>query len=1120
MQRASCPGRAPNLLLPGPDPGSGLLGQSSLHLGGLGQRGFGFFSGRLLVLFLLLLLAFLGVVPATAQIPVSRFGRLTVEDGLPHSAIFSIAQGPSGFLWLATQTGLCRWDGYGCRVFRHDPEDPTSLPSDIVSDMAVDGQGELWCGTQEGLARFDRASERFERWSHDPDDPRSLPNDRVYDLLVDRRGTLWVGTHRGMARFDPESRSFVRIGGGEGAVGRGPGHLTVADIYEDEEGTFWIGTFGGLFQCDPETWQCQVFRHDPEDPTSLTHDLINDIAEDAVGDLWIATGGGLSRFLPETRTFERPFLAGLDLGKLRIFELLTDRRGDLWVGTANHGLVRIPANGDGARGFLHDPGEPDSLIGNRILSMAEDSRGNLWFGTYVGVSNWVPYHQQFATFRQRPGQTATLSGNNISALLESDEDTLWVGTWDRGLNRLDRGSAQVTQFHADPSDPHSLPDETVTSLLIDRRGDLWVGTWGGLARWDFRSQGFEVVHSARGEPPIDTVNAVHEDQAGQLWVGHIAGLARFDPRSRHLVALAEDEGVGEKWVRRIAESADGSLWLVGTFQGLLRRAPAANQFEPYRATLYDPGCEGEGLDLLFQKPGKLWVVTDAGLIRFDLESDRSTCYPDKQFGGHLAQMVSITEASDGSLWMGSDRGLRRFDPASEGVESYGFEDGLQSSVFSTRSAFASPRGELFFGGIRGFNAFYPEQLQHDKTPPTIMISGLWIHDRLVGPRAQDPESPLEQSILETTELVLDYHQATVTFELAALDFAAPRSTRYAYRMEGLESQWVEADAERRFARYVQLPSGRYTFRARAGNRDEVWGDERVLRIVVEPAFWRGAWAYATYALLGMLVVTAYVRSQRRKLDQERAVTARERDISRRLREMDRIKDRLLGERQRLVDDLRMRNEELAEISVSTMHDLTNPLTTIQAYLGSIRRDHQQGRSDRIGELARISSSTPACEPLDLGSLIRRKLGELGLGPKTEVSIGAALTWVEGDPSLLEILIEQLLRNAQQNASSSRPLRLEIKGRIDEDRLVLEMRDNGKGVDPRYHRRVFKLFESFEPVGPVGSGVGLSLARRIVELHGGQIRLESTGPDQGTAVVFDLPLDKAGEQEPEQPALAE
>lgn len=1120
MWQSGCPERVPLSSLSAPKPESGRPGSWSLRSGrvrwplaGLGA----------------LVLALIWTLSAAAQVPVSRFGRLTVEDGLPHSATFSIRQGPNGFLWFGTQSGLCRWDGYGCRIFRHDPSDPTSLPSDFVTGMVVDGKGELWLATQNGLARFDGPNEGFERWSHDPSDPGSLPDDMVHVVFVDGRGTLWVGTHRGLARFDPSTGRFERMDGGGDSAEQGIGQQTIYAIDQDEEGALWVGTVRGLFRCRPEPWQCVAFRHAPGDPTSIGHDLILAITEDTAGNLWVGTGGGLDRFLDESGTFERFSLPGVGSDNLRIFELLADQRGDLWVGIANHGVARIPADGGEPEGFLHNPGEPESVIGNRVISMAEDHQGSLWFGTYVGVSNWIPTHQQFATFRQRPGEPSTLSGNNISALLESDAETLWVGTWDRGLNRLDRGSAQVTQFRADPSNLHSLPDETVTSLLIDGEGDLWVGTWGGLARHDPGRGGFERIPMRNGGPPIGAVTAMHEDSTGQLWVGHFAAVTRFDERSRQLVPFAVEEGLGEGWITAIVESADGSLWLAGNFEGLLRLAPGGEQLETYHPDSRDTRCGEKGLDLLSQAPDRLWVVTDRGLERYDLSAGRSTCYPVEQLGG---QVVSIAEAPDGSLWMGSDRGLKRLDPANGAVEGYGVEDGLQASVFSARSAFASPRGELFFGGIRGFNAFYPERLHRETDPPPIVISSLRIHDRPVAPRWQDPGSPLESSILETTELVLDHRQSTVTFELAALDFAAPRSSRYAYRMEGLEDHWVQTDAERRFARYVQLPPGHYTFRARAGSRHGAWGEERALHLVVEPAPWRSPWAYAAYTLLVVLLVTAYVRLQRLKLAKERAIARREREVSQRLRELDRFKDRLLGERQRLVDDLRLRNEELAEISVSAAHDLSNPLTTIRAFVGSMRRDLDQGRSDRFGqdlgridgaarsmrrmlaglhEIARIASSTPVRESVDLAALIRYQVREQACdASEAELSIDPDIPRVIGDPALLEALVGHLVRNAFEHASPSRPLRLAVGGERRGGRVVFELRDNGKGIDPRYRERVFKLFESLEPAGHGGRGLGLSLARRIVELHGGQIRLESAGIDQGTIVVFDLPLTSSTE----------
>ena len=370
---------------------------------------------RLLLSSLLVSLA-LASAPLWAQVPAVRFEHISVEDGLSHSAVNAIEQDRHGFLWFATRNGLNRYDGYRFRVFQHDPEDPDSLPHNSVFDVMEDRQGRLWVVTHSGLDRFHRDEERFIRYRHDPANPRSISSDLVGMVYEDRAGRLWVGTLDGLNRLE-SGGTFVRYPhdpADEGSLS----DPRIVDLTEDREGRLWVGTYGGLDRLDGQSGTFRHFRHDPADPRSLSDNLVNAIREDADGVLWVGTARGLNRFDRETETFTRYRQGSVDLTTERIWELFVDQLGEVWVGTLNDGLIRIPRGGGAPTQYRHDARDPWSLNGDRVQAIFEDRSGILWVSTYVGVNKYDRRREQFAIYRREPSREQSLTDSNISAILE------------------------------------------------------------------------------------------------------------------------------------------------------------------------------------------------------------------------------------------------------------------------------------------------------------------------------------------------------------------------------------------------------------------------------------------------------------------------------------------------------------------------------------------------------------------------------------------------------------------------------------------------------------------------------------------------------------------------------
>ncbi len=1120
-----------------------------------------------------LLLAIAGFLAGSGAGGAETFGipfhRLSREQGLSQVTVTCLLQDRTGFLWVGTQDGLNRYDGYGFRVYKNDPTDPRSLPTNWIEVLAEDRDGNLWVGTQGGgLARWERATGTFVRVPLDPPDPSSPPSVRVRALAFDRRGDLWAGTFRSGA---------ARIAAG-GEVERfrhdpsDPASLSddrVRAIYEDRAGNLWIGTLAGLDLYDRAspgraTGSFRHLRHDPGDPRSLSDDRVTAILLDHRGALWVGTEQGLNRRDPGggfVRFLHRPEDPA-SLSHDHVGALLEDRSRRLWVGT-DGGLNLLPGPGAGFVRYRHDPGDPRSLSSDRVLALHEDRGGVLWVGTQsAGLNRWNPNTWSFAHYRADPANAGGLSSNSVFAFSEDAAGRLWIGTFGGGLNVLDRSSGDFRHFRHDPADPASLPGDRVAVLHHGRDGTLWVGTAAsGLGRLDalpdppaggtFRTYRHDPEDP--GSLSDYTVSALYEDRGGVLWVGTFrGGLNRLDRDSETFTHFRHHpdrpESLSDDSVTALAEDAEGRLW-VGTFGGGLNRmrrplvgrgVEAQRPGASFRRLRHQEGHpQGLSNDTIYalhvDREGALWAGTQVGLNRLQISP------PAPQGGsGHPARQLSppapegaleelgeeavfrhyferdglasdvvygILPDDGGGLWLSTNSGLSRLDPATGAIESYRASHGLQGDEFNWGAHYRSESGELFFGGHGGFNAFYPDRIASNAAlPPVVMTSFTKLGQPLHFGR------PVE----DVGEIELGHRDDLFSVEFAALDFTAPEENRYRYRLEGLNDAWIDLGSRRRVT-FTDLAPGRYVLRVQGANNDGVWNQEgAAVRIAVQPPWWQTWW----FRGLGFLAVAGALLALHRR------TMGRAERRQRQLAEAERA-----AEREELIARLEAKNTELERFTYTVSHDLKAPLVTIKGFLGFLKRDAAavaagRGTVERMeNDIERINAAAAKMHVLleDLLQLSRigRQVQELEEVPfaevareaveivggqiderRVEVHLAPDLPVVRGDRARLVEVVQNLLQNAVKYMGDQAAPRVEIGAASNGKVPALFVRDNGIGIEPRYHDKVFDLFHRLS-ADSEGTGVGLALVKRIVELHGGRVWVESEGEGRGSTFWFTL-----------------
>lgn len=851
----------------------------------------------------------LAVPPAVrAAAPTLRFETLSMRDGLSQSTVLAIHQDRQGFLWVGTEDGLNRFDGSRFTVYRRRDGDPSSLPHDVVWSIVEDAAGDVWVGTEGGgIARWDRSTDRFERFESGPGqpsltevsvrtlhfdargvlwvgtrdagvlrveprthavtafrstpgDPRSLSDDRIYTIASDADGRVWVGGEGGLDRFEPASATFIRFPHGLERPGGLPSRR-VRHLAVDPDGALWVATFGGgLARLDPRTLRPTVFRHVPDAASTLSHDEVRVLHVDRGGRLWAGTSGGLNLFDRGRQTFTRYVddpSSPTSLGDEQVLSLFEDRGGVLWVGTRSAGLKKW--HRDQARFGHVARSEGHGLNHSSVTAFTEDRGGRLWVGTFGGGLNVIDRASGATTILRQTDGARGPGRDRVMALLRDRQDRIWVGTYDGGVSRLDPGTDRFVTYRHDRLRPSSLAADAVSALFEDSRGRVWVGTFGGgLDRYDPVTDGFVHFPYRAGDPASlssPRVLALAEDRLGRIWVGTGGGgLTRLDPVTGRTERVALNGAAGASGsavaiVFSVHVDPRGTVWLGTQGSGLLRLT----------------GADTERLDAV--------SVTRYG-----------------QSHGLTNHVVyGVLPGSGGDLWLSTNDGLFRFDPRANRFQPFDERDGVQASEFNSGASFRSATGELFFGGINGFNAFRPEVLRATPRVPRVVLTDV----RTFGQPRQGtaPAFSLDR-------LALGYWEDIVTLRFAALDFAAPRGTRYAYRLEGLDNRWIDA-GDGLNVTLTDLAAGRYTLRVKATADGRPWDEVEeslALALDVEAPPWQRWWAYLAYAAAIAAAAAAAVRMHRRRLERE-AVYSRtlEADVRARTAE--------LAERNRLLEQV-------------------------------------------------------------------------------------------------------------------------------------------------------------------------------------------------------------------------
>ncbi|MFO7934275.1 MAG: two-component regulator propeller domain-containing protein [Bacteroidales bacterium] len=1070
------------------------------------------------------------------------FDHLTVNDGLSQNTVNEIYRDSKGFIWVGTNDGLNRYDGYQFHHYHYSYDDTSSISNNRVYEICEDEEENLWVATRGGLNRYDRERDRFDRYTTRSVPGRSLKHNLVRTLCNDHRGNLWIGTLGGGIHVIPAGSDEIRwvdpaSGLPSGKVSR---DQAVCDIFQDRHGTLWVAThLHGISRFDPVSNEYTFYPLQKKNDRAMHLSLGKTIFEDSDGLLWICTeGDGLYTLDPVSGRI-RHFHAYGKGGLLRseIVKDILEFNDRIWIATDGGGLHVYDKSEDAFRYLNMNPEEPGSLSSEAIYSLFMDNQEILWVGTFTGGLNIYDRNlRKFEMHSWEPGNPNSLSHPTVLCFAEQDNGTIWIGTDGGGMNSFDPESKQFTHICSSKGSTGCLTGRAVTS--IHPEGDLlYVGTYnGGMNLYE---PGRGVIGSYRNVPgdPRSLVNnnvwAIQKDTGGFFWIGTSEGIQRFDPVTEQFRLISSPSLSDVRYqdrVTNIYRDREGTLWFGGA--RLYRLNQDRDSLVPVEL---DPHIQSRirNMDIrsVYQdSKNRYWICTEgAGLVYFNPSTDSSRIYSSVD-GLPNNSVHRILEDDRGDLWISTNYGLSCFDPATGKFRNYDLYDGLQSNQFSYAAALRARNGRFYFGGVNGFNVFHPDSIATNEFIPPVVLTELLIFNRPV--EIGGSNSPLQKHISETDQITLKHSQSVITFRFASLNYTSPERNSYQIMMEGFEDEWRDIGTQRS-ATFTNLDAGRYTFRVRGSNNDLVWNETGTsLQIRVLPPWWRSWYAYVVYGFIILVILSIY-----RKVFLYQA----------RLKHDIQIKDL---EKQQIEELNRMELSFFTNIS----HEFKTPLTLIQGPLEQIVSSGSFGpRIDKqlemmrtnvrrllrlinqLMEFRRVKQSTMDLK-VTKGDIVThlKQLKSVfdDLAESREIhydfitSADSQLAWF--DPDKIEKIVFNLLANAFKYTSAGGTIVLElsidrtgkqverIKGAQEavfpDGCFLISVKDSGAGIPPDKLPHIFERFyqaeneERYQPTSDRGTGIGLSLTKSLVEKHHGIIRAEST-PGKGSMFILAIPLTK-------------
>ena len=1050
-----------------------------------------------------------------------KFKQLSAPHSLPTNEVQKVYQDRDGFIWFATRNGLCQYNGYETTLYKSNLYSPDLLTTNSITCLVDDNNNNLWIGTSEGLNVMDKRTGEIKKYK-----APSISNNVVSALCVTRDNTLWVGTDNGLCRYVPEKDTFVVCGDefGDGRLR----YVTIKSLLEDSDGDLWIGTWAqGLFRYSPSTDKVVVYPKINEQYSSHV------IYEDSNKDIWVGSWGyGLFKLRNpkdmENVSYQSFLHENGDDSSLSdniVYDIAEDiNTHTLWVGTRSGlSILRL----DESSSFInYKSGKSDYRIpSDEVNSIMRDSQKNMWIGAIGGGVLMADTRQPAFALHTLNFGDEDIPVTSVRTLFADSDQNLWIGVGTYGLARREYVTGELKMYSHIP-EFSGVKDLPSLFAVVQRKksGDIWFGMYNG-GIYVYR-KGEKVKHLTTKNSAFltsDCVSALYEDYEGNCWVGTRGGIGvrLSDGTDYRFETMNFNDSLSAGWiyVRDIVQDMDNSVWLATSNFGVIHitgdvRQPSTLKYENY--SFHNRKLiTNTVLCMHIDRFGRLWAGTEGGGLYLYNRSTGQFEEKTRTYSIPGDVIVSIEEDKSGNLWLGTVSGLVKLYVAAVGndfsTRIYTSADGLQDNFIVNSSC--SRDGELFFGGHKGYNSFFPDKMEIPSQETNFLITDIKIFNhsfKNLPVELQQKISPVMPTY--TSKIELPYKYNNFSIEFAALTYKNPELNRYAYRLQNFDRDWQYTDADRRFAYYNNLPSGTYTFQLKATNENGEWsGYVREFTVVVLPPFWATWWAYLLYMVLVLVIGVLIYRTIKKRILLQNAL---------RLREMEKARAEEL-------------NHAKLQFFTNITHELLTPLTIISATVDELKtqapshNDLYTVMNSNIQRLIRLLQQILEFRKAETGNLkLRVSPGDLAAFVRTGTESFKPLVKnrkihfsllcdpesIVGyfDIDKLDKIMYNLLSNAAKYNKEDGFIQVTLSyDEEDREFVLLRVKDNGKGISREKQATLFKRFYEgdYRKFNTIGTGIGLSLTKDLVTLHGGTISVESE-VDHGTEFIVRIPIERS------------
>lgn len=1043
----------------------------------------------------------------------------STDKELSNSLINAVYQDRKGFIWIATENGLNKFDGTRFSIYRHNATDSTSLKNNYVRTLFEDSRGNFWIGCINGLQRYDRATDNFHELFISRKDGRKNPH--ITSIIERRNGDLWIATsgqgaislkkNSNPASFHIETELTDRIGSN---------YLNV--IFEDSRQNLWIATEEkGLYRYSPESKELKSYKA----PYHIAGDDVSAICEDAHGQIFVGTlTKGLFRLSSRQEGNFEPVLYQNRMN-LNIRTLIIDTRGKLIIGTDGEGVKEYQPQQDIIVDSEINAG-PFDFSKSKVHSLIEDKDHNLWLGIFQKGLILVPgISNKFDYYGYKSIHNNTIGSSCVMAIHTDEQATIWIGTDNDGLYAINDQGKQLRHYTHQAGNPQSVPG-TILCLYEDSNQELWLGSYfDGLARMNKQTGTCQDATSLlqgnlnAGKPKV---SCIIEDKNKNLWVGtYGSGLYKINLPTQHVTYYESTRNENDDWsinrlpndwISYLLEDKEGMIW-IGTYKGLAVLNPQTDNFINYKKqNNLLPGYVV--YSLLESSNGEIWAGTSEGLVC--LNKDRLTPVLFTTADGLPSDIIcGLAEDEKKNIWISTHQGISKLNPPEKKFINYYAGDGLQGNEFTRTAVFKDKRGKIFFGGTNGVTAFYPQDITEIKKEMNVLITGFHVAYRPVKKGDKSGNNVItDTAVMDTEQFTLAYNENTFSIDFSVLEFSNPDRISYQYKIKELGDEWISTQPGTNRVTYSSLKPGKYTFSVQARDHNN-FSNIRTVTIAITPPWYQTWWAKVIWGCLGALLIyalTMYILS--------------------------RIRHRQEVMRQKHMEQI---NEAKLQFFINISHEIRTPMTLIISPLEKLLAEHSEKQPVYLmiyrnaQRILRLINQLMDIRKLDKGQmhLKFRETDIVGFindlmqtfnyqAQKKNITFtfekeleGADSLKVWIDLNNFDKVLMNVLSNAFKYTHEGGNIEVSLKtGHNDayrgalKDYFEIDITDNGIGIDKNKIEQIFERFYQIDndmTQSNFGTGIGLHLSRSLVELHHGIIKAENREDGQGTRFVIRLPL---------------